>query len=57
MANIWEKAILILAGNLNSGLSYLSTAVKRVNSKLTDYSHDDWLGQQLHGFRSWFQES
>ena len=25
MANIWEKAISILAGNLNSGLSYLDT--------------------------------
>ena len=27
MANIWEKAVLILAGNLNSGLSYLITTV------------------------------
>ena len=27
MANIWEKAILILAGNLNSDLSYLITTV------------------------------
>ena len=27
MANIWEKAFSILAGNLNSGLSYLITAV------------------------------
>ena len=27
MANIWEKAISILAGNLNLGLSYLITAV------------------------------
>ena len=27
MANIWEEAILILAGNLNSGLSYLITTV------------------------------
>ena len=27
MANIWEKAILILVGNLNSGLSYLITTV------------------------------
>ena len=26
MANIWEKAKSILAGNLNSGLSYLITA-------------------------------
>ena len=28
MANIWEKAILILAGNLNLGLSYLITTVQ-----------------------------
>ena len=27
MANIWEKSISILAGNLNSGLSYLITTV------------------------------
>jgi hypothetical protein len=27
MANIWEKAISILAGNLNSGLSYLIITV------------------------------
>ena len=27
MANIWEKDISILAGNLNSGLSYLITTV------------------------------
>ena len=29
MANIWEKASSILAGNLNPGLSYLITTVKR----------------------------
>ena len=29
MTNIWEKAILILAGNLNSGLSYLITTVSK----------------------------
>ena len=29
MANIWEKAISILPGNLNSGRSYLITAVKK----------------------------
>ena len=28
MASIWEKAISILAGNLNSGHSYIITAVK-----------------------------
>jgi hypothetical protein len=27
MASIWEKAVSILAGNLNSGLSYLNTTV------------------------------
>ena len=27
MANIWEKAITILSGNLNSGFSYLITTV------------------------------
>jgi hypothetical protein len=27
MASIWEKASSILAGNLNSGCSYLITAV------------------------------
>ena len=29
MANIWEKAISILAGNFNSDLSYLITTVRR----------------------------
>ena len=28
MANIWEKAISILAGNLNLGLSYLIITVQ-----------------------------
>ena len=32
MASIWEKAISILAGNLNSGPSYLITAVKKIPS-------------------------
>ena len=27
MANIWEKAVSILAGNLNSGFSYFITTV------------------------------
>ena len=27
MANLWEKGISVLAGNLNSGLSYLITTV------------------------------
>ena len=34
MARIWEKAILILAGNLNSGLSYLITTVPRGEIKV-----------------------
>ena len=29
MANVEEKAVSILAGNLNSGLSYLITTVQR----------------------------
>ena len=32
-ASIWEKSIWILAGNLNSGLSYLISTVKKdINS-------------------------
>ena len=34
MANIWEKAISILAGNLNSGCSYLITTVDQVEKIL-----------------------
>ena len=34
MTNIYEKAISILAGNLNSGRSYLITAVKRIFTAL-----------------------
>ena len=30
MANIWEKAISILAGNLNLGRSYLITTVVKI---------------------------
>ena len=33
MASIWEKAISILAGNLNSGRSYLITAVTAAASR------------------------
>ena len=32
MANIWEKAISILAGNLNLGCSYLITTVTSIHS-------------------------
>ena len=30
MANIWEKAVSILGGKLNSGLSYLITTVRKL---------------------------
>ena len=40
MANIWEKAILILAGNLNFGCSYLITTV--FNGDLT-FVAQSWL--------------
>ena len=33
MDKIWEKAVLILAENLNSGLSYLITTVPVINEK------------------------
>jgi hypothetical protein len=36
MDKIWEKAVLILAENLNSGLSYLITTVPVINKI------DDW---------------
>ena len=35
MANIWEQAISILAGNLNSSLSYLITTVLELRNFLT----------------------
>ena len=38
MASIREKAISILEGNLNSGLSYLITAVLNVKSKVDVFS-------------------
>ena len=34
MANIWEITTLILAGNLNSGLSYLITTVHNVQIRI-----------------------
>ena len=39
MANIWEKYISILAGNLNSGLSYLITTVQ---SKTGQFQVQTW---------------
>ena len=38
MANILEKAISILVGNLNSGLSFLFTALLNVKSKVEIFS-------------------
>ena len=65
MANIWEKVISILAGNLNSGLSYLITTVcalvwgreYSVSSKVyvckVDNQNLHWkLGQQAPSFGS-----
>ena len=50
MANIWEKAISVLAGNLNSGLSYLITTVlfmKNVspNARIwrIQHGHEYWI--------------
>ena len=40
MANIWEKYISILAGNMNSGLSYLITTV--VQSKTGQFQVQTW---------------
>ena len=48
MANIWEKAISILAGNLNSGLSYLITTVTR--------RYQVWKRKDQLIFLSWFQQ-
>ena len=39
MATIWEKAILILVGNLNSGRSYLITAVLTLFFRLWLWGH------------------
>ena len=61
MANIWEKAISILAGNLNSGLSYLITTVtyiffilgidddilKNDGEEMID-GHPYWAGKTLY---------
>ena len=38
MASTWEKAISILAGNLNSGRSYLITAVKTAHCATSLFS-------------------
>ena len=44
MASILEKAILILAGNLNSGRSYLITAVTcHLQKNWTEIEWLDWL--------------
>ena len=41
MAIIWEKVISILAGNLNSGRSYLITAVVEKQAKKKKWLHED----------------
>ena len=45
MANNWEKAISILAGNLNSGLSYLITTVKWNSDK--KFKSKKYLAEKL----------
>ena len=49
---IWEKAILILAGNLNWGLSYLITTVigdqNKMNTKKTkEFSSNPWVALRV----------
>ena len=38
MAKIWGKAVLILAGNLNSGLSYLIITTVPVSNENYDWA-------------------
>ena len=47
MASIWEKAILILAENLNSGCIYLNliTAVKKLN-----FAHENVKKKSKEGY-------
>ena len=55
MASIWEKAISILAGNLNSGRSYLITTVNLLFGM--DFTFFFWVnsGQSfLHNQLSYF---
>ena len=40
MANIWEEDISILAGNLNSGLSYLTKTVSGTRRQLKKIPRD-----------------
>ena len=49
MTNIWEKAISILAGNLNSGHSYLITAVTYVMQDKT------WFSRNQENYRTFSQ--
>ena len=51
MANIWEKNISILAGNLNSGLTYPITTVMDAESyqwwaewSMCLLTHTAWIG-------------
>ena len=49
MANIWEKAISILAGNLNSVLSYLITTVLGLKSSTFPL----WAIESSYSFENW----
>ena len=42
MAGIWEKAVSILAGNLNSDCSYLITAVQADQIKIFTQNGQAW---------------
>ena len=50
MANIWEKVVSILAGNLNSGLSHLiiSVSIYFLGGSSPDSLMDSGLGSGEH---------
>ena len=49
MANIWEKVISILAGNWNSGCSYLITAVTGNSIFISSF----WTFRKILGLLKW----
>jgi hypothetical protein len=58
MANIWEKAISILAGNLNTGFSYLITTV-RLHHRLSKFDRSVFVNLKAISyffgiFMAWF---
>ena len=57
MVNIWDIAISILAGNLNSGLSYLITTVKGKHDNLRDHERHGLLvpTPQYMNHESWIE--